>query len=66
MNLSTKPILKELRFLINPNGPGSVGLRQYLNKNLNLIHNNKEKVNIIVRECEDIEACIIARYSKLI
>ena len=64
MNLSTKPVLKELRFLLCPNGPGSAGLRSFLNKNLYKLHNNQDKVSVLVRECDSIEAAIVARYSK--
>ena len=62
MNLKTKPILKELRFLLSPVDKGSVGVKSYLEKNFQNLSSNNFK--FLIREATNIEATVIARYSK--
>lgn len=62
MNLKAKPILKELRFVFSPIDKGSFGIKSYLEKNFNFLSSQNYK--LLIRESSDIEATVIARYSK--
>lgn len=63
MNRSIQPILKELRFIICPNSLGSAGARAFLNTNYSKLVKN-ESTQLLIRECGEVDATVIARYSK--
>ncbi len=62
MSLKAKPILKELRFILSPIDKGSIGVKTYLEKNFQNL--SVKNFKFLVREATDIEATVIARYSK--
>lgn len=64
MSKSVKPILKELRFFFCPTCPDSTGIRSFLNNNFSNLHNSP--IQFIVRESDQADASVIARYSKII
>ena len=62
MNASFKPILKEVRFLVSSVDLESAGLKKFLNNNISKLYSKDYK--FLIRECNQIEPTIIARYSK--
>lgn len=62
MNASFKPILKEIRFLVSPVDLESVGLKKFISNNISRLYSKDYK--LLIRECNQIEPTIIARYSK--
>ncbi len=62
MNTKLKPTLKELRFILSSVDLESAGVKKFLNNNISNL--SSQTFKLLIRECNQIEPTIIARYSK--
>ena len=53
--------LREIRFVLSPLRVPSLGLTEFLNKNLPSIRSSHPNLKVLVRECEGIDDYIIFR-----
>lgn len=67
MNLAKSYVknLKELRFIINPKCDKSLGVRTWINNNFNT-HSKNINTQFIIRECEDIDSVLLARFGNIL
>ena len=57
--------LRELRFIVCHKSKGSEGLREFIYNNYPELKDINPKFPFYIRECEGVEANILARYSTL-
>jgi NADH dehydrogenase (ubiquinone) 1 alpha subcomplex subunit 2 len=60
-NLAVKNV-KELRFILCQSSPSSIGVRNWLNKNFVDVKKNNPESLLLIRECENAEPNILARF----
>ena len=58
--------LKELRFIFCQTHTKANGLRLWINNNLNTVKRDNQYTQFLVRECENVDSVILARYGKYI